>query len=66
MLDEEANRAMWQKWQEEFLWPITLPEQVPRLRILLVMDNLKGHRTPEMVLWMFAHGIMPLYTPLGG
>jgi hypothetical protein len=66
MLDEEANRAMWERWQEGLLWPITLPEQLPRLRMLLVMDNLKGHRTPEMVLWMFAHGIMPLYTPLGG
>lgn len=66
MLDKEGNRAMWQRWQEGLLWPITLPEQLPRLKMLLVMDNLKGHRTPEMVLWMFAHGIMPLYTPLGG
>lgn len=64
--DEEENRLMWQRWQEGLLWPITLPEKLPRLRMLLVMDNLKGHRTPEMVLWMFARGIMPLYTPLGG
>src|SRR5262249_3819943 len=33
---------------------------------LLVLDNLAGHSTPEFVLWLFAHGIMPLYTPLGG
>lgn len=30
------------------------------------MDNLAGHKTPEFVLWMFAQGIMPLYTPLSG
>lgn len=30
------------------------------------MDNLAGHQTPEFVLWLFAHGIMPLYTPLSG
>ena len=46
--------------------PITLPEALPRLRMLLVWDNLKGHLTPALVLWLFAHGIMPLYTPLSG
>ena len=65
-VEEAANRQMWQRWQEGLLWPITLPKQLPPLRMLLVMDNLKGHKTPEMVLWMFAQGIMPLYTPLGG
>jgi hypothetical protein len=34
--------------------------------MLLVMDNLAGHKTPEMVWWMFRHGIMPFYTPLSG
>ena len=28
--------------------------------MLLVLDNLAGHTTPEFVLWLFAHGIMPL------
>jgi hypothetical protein len=32
--------------------------------VLVVMDNLAGHQTPEFVLWLFTHGIMPLYTPL--
>src|ERR1044071_6612936 len=66
ILNEQENRLMWERWQEGLLWPITLSKQLPPLRMLLVMDNLKGHKTPEMVLWMFAHGIMPLYTPLGG
>jgi len=34
--------------------------------MLLVLDNLAGHKTPHFVCWCFAHGIMPQYTPLGG
>jgi hypothetical protein len=34
--------------------------------MLLVWDKLKGHRTPELMLWLFAHGVMVLFTPLGG
>ena len=33
--------------------------------MLLVLDNLSGHKTPHFVLWLVAHGVMPLYTPLG-
>ena len=65
-LEEGANRALWQRWQEGLQEVITLPEKLPRLKMLLVMDNLKGHKTPSFVLWLFARGIMPLYTPLGG
>ena len=43
-----------------------LPEQLPPLRLLLVWDNLAGHKSTDMVLWLCQHGIMPLYTPLGG
>ncbi len=32
--------------------------------MLLVMDNLAGHLTGRFVVWLFEHGIMPLYTPL--
>jgi len=34
--------------------------------MLLVLDNLAGHKTPEFVLWLVHHGILPLYTPLAG
>ena len=34
--------------------------------MLLVMDNLAGHLTARFVVWLFEHGIMPLYTPLSG
>jgi hypothetical protein len=46
--------------------PITLPAELPPLRVLLVLDNRAGHKTPAFVLWLFAQGIMPLYTPLSG
>jgi DDE superfamily endonuclease len=61
-----ATRALWEAWQQDLEVPFTLPEQLPPLRVLLVWDNLAGHRTPEMVLWLCRHGIIPLYTPLGG
>ncbi len=65
-VDGMAIRAAWQVWQEDLAVRFTLPEQLPPLRLLLVWDNLAGHKTPEMVLWLCRHGIMPLYTPLGG
>ncbi len=65
-LSMEENRQLWQSWQEGLEVKITLRRDPVPLRMLLVMDNLAGHKTPEMVLWMFDHGIMPLYTPLAG
>jgi len=65
-LDPETNRKLWTTWQTGLSRCITLPEQLPPLRMLLIWDNLKGHHTPEMVLWLFEHGVMPLYTPVGG
>lgn len=62
----EENRQLWQSWQEGLQVKITLRADPVPLRMLLVTDNLAGHKTPEMVLWMFDHGIMPLYTPLSG
>ena len=39
---------------------------LPPLRLILVWDNLAGHLSTSMVIWLFAHGVMPLYTPLSG
>lgn len=61
-----ANRPDWLIWQDGLTRPITLPAELPPLRMLLVWDNLTGHYTVELVLWLFSQGIMPLYTPLGG
>jgi len=49
------------RWQKSRGWCETGP-----LRMLLIWDNLSGHHTPAMVIWLFQHGVMPLYTPLGG
>ena len=66
MLSADDNRRAWARWQEGLTARITLPEALPPLRMLLVWDNLAGHLTPSLVPWLFAQGIMPLYTPLGG
>jgi hypothetical protein len=66
LLEEETNRQVWIAWQKGLSKRISLSEKLPALRMLLIWDNLQGHYTPEMVLWLFEHGVMPLYTPLGG
>ena len=66
LLEPEVNRQQWANWQEGLQVRITLPAELPPLRMLLVLDNLSGHKTPSFVLWLFANGIMPLYTPLSG
>ncbi len=63
--DEEC-RAQWAEWQEGLTVRVSLPADPPPLRMLRVRDNLVGHKTPAFVVWLFAQGIMPLYTPLGG
>ena len=59
---ERAEGARWRTW----LWPHKNDEGLPPLRILLVWDNLAGHLSHDLLPWLFHHGIMPLYTPLGG
>ena len=44
----------------------TLPAELPPLRLLLGWDHLTGHHTPDLLLWLFAHGVMVLFTPLAG
>jgi hypothetical protein len=47
-------------------WLDTVPDGLPPLRLLLVWDNLSGHKTPALVDWLLHHGVVPLYTPLSG
>jgi len=65
-LAPETNRALWEMWFEGLAEKPTLPDSLPALRLLLVLDNLKGHKSPDLVQWFFHQGIIPLYTPLGG
>jgi hypothetical protein len=66
MTPSAANRPDWEIWQAGLTIKPSLPSELPPLRMVLIWDNLAGHKTPELVLWLFGHGIMPLYTPLGG
>lgn len=58
---EPASPADWATWLEH------VPHApLPPLRLILVWDNLAGHLSTSIVIWLFAHGVMPLYTPLSG
>lgn len=63
---KSLDRQRWEAWQAGLSIKFTLPEELPPLRALLVLDNLMGHKTPSFVLWLVAQGVMPLYTPLSG
>jgi hypothetical protein len=65
-VDAATTRAAWTVWQDGLTQSFTLPADLPPLRALLVWDNLAGHKTPALVLWLCSQGVMPLYTPLGG
>lgn len=66
MTNPLANRLMWESWREGLTVKTTLSTGLPPLRLLLVMDNLAGHHTPDWLIWCFKHGILPLFTSLGG
>lgn len=62
-LPEEARpeAARWVTWLEH-----EPGAALPPLRLILVWDHLAGHLTPDLVVWLFQHGVMPLYPPLAG
>jgi DDE superfamily endonuclease len=64
-LPPEAERPRYAQW-ETWLGHAPRGKPLPPLRILLVLDNLAGHLSYDLVLWFFEHGVMPLYTPVGG
>jgi transposase len=68
--DRDALGRKWSDWgwsDEEVARfdPRPHAERSP-VRLVLVWDNLAGHKTPEMVTWCVERGIVLLYTPLGG
>jgi len=64
-LPPEAERPLCAQW-ETWLGHPSRGKPRPPLRIVLVLDNLAGHLSCDLVLWFFEHGVMPLYTPIGG
>jgi len=43
--DAAANRAAWARWQAGLSVRFTLLEELPPLRVLLILDNLAGHKS---------------------
>ncbi|GHO80324.1 hypothetical protein KSD_80950 [Ktedonobacter sp. SOSP1-85] len=60
--DDHPLMRTWQHWW----WSYERPKPAPALRLILIWDNLKGHLSYDMVRWLLQHGILPLYTPIGG
>jgi transposase len=61
-----AGKEIWATWTAGLTGYPSIPAELAEPRMLLVLDNLAGHLTPAFVIWLFDHGIIPLYTPLGG
>ena len=66
VLPAADNRANWERWQAGLTIKPLLSADLSPLRLLLILDNLAGHKTRAFVEWLFAHGVLPLYTPLSG
>lgn len=67
VVDPQTNRLYWEKWREGLTVKASLlSTDLPPLRLLLVMDNLAGHKTADWLIWCFQQGILPIFTPLGG
>lgn len=64
--DPQANRDFWESGRAGVSVKATLSADLPPLRLLLVMDNLTGHKNLDWLIWCFHNGILPIYTPLGG
>jgi len=63
-LPPEAERPQGARWET---WLGHPPQRsLPPLRVVLVLDNLSGHLSYDLLEWFFEHGVMPLYTPVGG
>jgi transposase len=62
--EETGEASRYLQWETWVGW--RLSDRYPKLRMILVWDNLAGHRNDQMREWLFQHGIMPLYTPLSG
>ena len=56
-----AAGADWEEWLG-----YKLHKELPPIRMLLIWDNLAGHKSLDMVMWLLEHGVVPLYTPLSG
>jgi transposase len=56
------------RWQDWDIYPAAeqLDRFLPPVRMLLIWDNLAGHKSPSMTQWCSQHGILLLSTPNAG
>lgn len=65
--DPEAPLRKWETWG----WEVPAEDggpgtPLPPIRLILVWDNLAGHKNAELVQWLTTRGVLPLYTPIAG
>jgi transposase len=56
------------RWQDWYIYSATeqLDRSLPPVRVLLIWDNLAGHKSHSIVQWCAEHGILLLSTPNAG
>ncbi|HEX4613483.1 MAG TPA: hypothetical protein VH092_35200 [Urbifossiella sp.] len=52
----DTSRAAWDRWPAGRAVRSTRPAELPPLRVLLVRDNVAGHKTPGFVGWRSGGG----------
>lgn len=62
----EPAEWRWSEWGYSAEVLARLAGPVPPIRLVLVWDNLAGHKSAEIVTWCLERGILLLYTPIGG
>ena len=61
--DARPLLAQWETWLGPYRYG---PQPMPPLRLILIWDHLAGHLSAQFVIWLYQHGVLPLYTPLSG
>jgi transposase len=62
----EGTAWSWRAWGVSPEALARLERPAPPIRLVLVWDNLAGHKSEAIVTWCLERGILPLYTPIGG
>ncbi len=55
----ELFHGVWFGFKDNF-------ESFPKFKMILIFDNLAGHKSWQLVKWLYQNKIMPIYTPLSG
>jgi transposase len=65
-MEKERPEWCWHEWGYSAEALARLEEAAPPIRLVLVWDNLAGHKSEPIVTWCLSRGILLLYTPIGG